>query len=473
MVRQAAATSTAGTDGADLDPARVPALIRESFALVADSSDNVVSHFYAVLFTEYPALRDMFPPMMDGQRDRLFQALVRIVGQADHPDSLADYLRTLGRDHRKFGAQPEHYDMVWRCLISALKRYAGTAWTPDMDAAWLAAYQLIAGTMIEAAEEDAQLAPAWWNARVIGHEMRTPDVAVVTLQPDAAYEFRAGQFLSLETQRWPRVWRHYSIANAPRPDNTLTLHVRTIPAGWVSTALVNHTRVGDTVRLGPACGTMVCNTTSMRDVLCVAGGTGLAPIKAMIEDMARWNTTRQVRLFYGARHDDELYDLAELERLAYRRRWLSVIPAVSHDPRYPGERGMLPDVVARHGEFFEHWAGHEVYVSGSVPMVKATIARLQELNIPLASIRFDAYGGMDGLWQPGAGQGVPVPPPAPVGPGSSAGAAGSTGAGVPMGGAWGAAANGGWRRDNGWRAEVAGQVRAAHSIDDWLLSQAS
>jgi NAD(P)H-flavin reductase len=286
----------------------------------------------------------------------------------------------------------------------------------------------------------------------------------VTLEPDAPYKFRAGQYLSLETQRWPRVWRRYSIASAPRPDNTLTLHVRAIPAGWVSSALVNHTKVGDTVRLGPPAGTMVGNSTSMRDVLCIAGGTGLAPIKAMIEDMARWNTTRRVRLFYGARHDDELYDLAEVERLAYRRQWLSVVAAVSHDPRYPGERGMLPDVVTRHGAFFEHWEGHDVYVSGSVPMVRATIARLQELNVPLANIRFDAYGGMDGLWQPGRGADEPVEAAVPGGPVS--------GGSGPRSGSW-AASGRGWRKDNGWRAGVAGRVGTAQTIDEWLLSQAS
>ena len=452
MVRQTAASS------ADLDPARVPALIRESFALIDGDPDRIVSHYYALLVTDCPALRDMFPPMMDAQRDRLFQALVRIVGQADHPEGLADYLRGLGRDHRKHGARPEHYDVVGRCLISALKRYAGPNWTADMDAAWLAAYQLIAGTMIEAAEEDARLAPAWWTARVVRHERRTQDIAVLTLEPDAPYAFRAGQYLTLETQRWPRVWRHFSIANAPRSDNTLTLHVRAVPAGWVSSALVNHTNVGDTVRLGPPSGTMLCDTTSLRDVLCIAGGTGLAPIKAMVEDMAAWNTTRRVRLFYGARHDDELYDLADLERLSYRRRWLSVVSAVSHDPRFPGERGMLPDIVARHGEFFEHWAGHDVYVSGSVPMVRATIARLQELNIPLASLRFDAYSGMDGLWQPGAGQGARTP--AGHADGGNASAAGS----------W-TSPRGAWRRDSGWLAGVAGQVRTDQSVDEWLVSQ--
>jgi len=289
-----------------------------------------------------------------------------------------------------------------------------------MDAAWLAAYQLIAGTMVEAAEEEAHLSPAWWTARVVAHEPRGRDIAVVTLQPDAPYKFRPGQYLSLETQRWPRVWRHFSIASAPRPDNTLTLHVRAIPAGWVSNALVNHTQIGDTVRLGPPLGTMFCNTMSARDILCVAGGTGLAPIKAILEDLATWNTNRNVRLFFGTRRAEELYDLPDLRQLAERFHWLSVVTPVSHDPHYPGERGMLPDVVARHGEYHGDWVAHDVYVSGSVPMVRATIARLQELNIPLANIRFDAYGGMDGLWQPGAGKGVPMPPSTPAGPGTGA-----------------------------------------------------
>jgi hypothetical protein len=137
---------------------------------------------------------------------------------------------------------------------------------------------------------------------------------------------------------------------------------------------------------------------------------------------------------------------------------LSLVTPVSHDPCAPGERGMLPDVVAWHGDYHDHWEGHDVYVSGSVPTVRATIARLQELNIPLANIRFDAYGGMDGLWQPGAGQGAPVPPRAPGGPG--------TGAQRVSGPA--DAPQGGWRRDSGWRAGAAGPAPIPRSVEEYL-----
>jgi NAD(P)H-flavin reductase len=203
----------------------------------------------------------------------------------------------------------------------------------------------------------------------------------------------------LETQRWPRVWRHFSLANAPRPDNTLTLQVRAVPGGWVSSALVNHTRIGDSIRMGPPVGTMLCNTASARDVLCIAGGTGLAPIKSIIEDMASWNTNRQVRLFFGGRRPEDLYDTADLNLLAERCPWLSLVTVASHDPRYVGERGILADVVARHGEFHEHWNHHDVYVCGSPSMVRSTIGRLQELDIPLSQIRFDAYGETADIWQ--------------------------------------------------------------------------
>jgi hemoglobin-like flavoprotein len=86
-----------------------PRLIQESFALVEESSDKIAGHFYALMFLEDPALRDMFPPMMDAQRDRLMGAIVRVVDQLHDPQSLVEYLRQLGRDHRKFGVRAEHY----------------------------------------------------------------------------------------------------------------------------------------------------------------------------------------------------------------------------------------------------------------------------------------------------------------------------------------------------------------------------
>ena len=368
-----------------------PRLIQQSFALVDADADRVASHFYALLFLEDPGLRDLFPPMMDSHRDRLMSALVKVVHQSDEPAAMQEYLRQLGRDHRKFGVRAEHYQTFWRCLLCTLKRFARPGWTPEMDTAWAAAFQVIASTMIEAAAQAAQTTPAWWQGRVVAHERKTSSLAVVTLRPDSPFPFRPGQYASVETLRWPRVWRPYSIANAPRADGTVTLHVRAIDGGWVSSALVHHTEVGDVVRIGPAIGGMTVQPESDRNVLMVGGGTGIAPLLAIAQDMGRWNTSRRVSVFYGARRIEELYAKPELDELADRFPWLNVVYCVSDDSRYRGDRGLLPQIVARDGVAADGWRGHEVLVAGSAAMARATLSQLLRGGVPLSRIRFDAF----------------------------------------------------------------------------------
>jgi NAD(P)H-flavin reductase/hemoglobin-like flavoprotein len=363
-------------------------LIKKSLVLVEPIADKVAAHFYALLFLGRPEIRDMFPPMMDGQRSRLFRALIQIVQDIDRPEVIDEFLTHLGRDHRKFDVRPEHYGVVGECLIEALKRFSGSDWNDEMERAWAGAFEFVAGRMIAGAEGTAADQPPWWSGEVIAHEARTRDIAVITIRTDQPLPYLPGQFVSVETSRWPRVWRSYSIANAPREDNLIKLHVRAVGAGWVSSALVRYSGLGDMVRLGPAQGTMVVDRRSKRDVVCVAGGTGLAPLKAIIEDMGQWNHTRSVHLFFGARDESDLYDLQDLGDLVARYSWLRVVPVVSDDDRFRGEKGLLPDVVARFGS----WTDHDVYVSGPTSMIRATVTRFQELGVALPQLRYDGFG---------------------------------------------------------------------------------
>ncbi len=374
-----------------------PRLIKESFALVEGEADKLASHFYALLFLEDPALRDLFPPMMDAHRDRLITALITLVHRADDSEALHEYVRQLGRDHRRFGVRPEHYGVIGQCLLATLRRFAGRRWTAEMDGCWCAAFQRVAGIMVEAAAEAARTAPPWWAARVVGHARPNGSTAVVTLEPDSPYPFRAGQYAAIETLRWPRVWRPYSIANAPGPDGLVHLHVKAIDAGWVSSALVHHTQVGDIVRLGPPVGSMVCDPRSQRDVLLVGGGTGLAPMLALAEELSRWNDRRRVHLYFGVRRIDDLYALDRLSTLVRRDPWLRVVPCVSEDYRFRGERGLLSDVLHRHALEHDGWTRHDVFVAGSGPMVANTVGRLLDLGVDERRIRFDSFDEQSGV----------------------------------------------------------------------------
>ncbi|MEV0533055.1 globin domain-containing protein [Kitasatospora sp. NPDC050463] len=399
-VDAAGAGPVSAVDEAEQPPtARDIELIRASLAVVEPVADRATAHFYALIFLHHPEVRALFPAAMDVQRDRLFRALLMAARNAGDPDGLRTYLSALGCGHRRYGTLTGHYGPVGECLVAALARYAGNRWDAETELAWRRVYRLVSSIMIEAAEGDARTSPPWWQAEVVGHELRTPDIAVLTLRPDQAYPFRAGQYTSLETPWWPRVWRYFSFASAPRPDGLLTLHVKAVQAGWVSNALVHRAAPGDVLRLGPAAGTMTVDHAAGADLLCLGGGTGIAPIKALVEEVADHGAGgRSVEVFYGARQAAELYELEALRALAGRHRWLSVHPVLSGPGPHAGGTavggapltGELPEVVGRFGP----WVGREAYLGGPAAMVRRGVGVLLRAGVAPERIRHDLVGDL-------------------------------------------------------------------------------
>ncbi|WP_198679468.1 globin domain-containing protein [Thermomonospora amylolytica] len=368
--------------------------LKDSFARVAQQGDEVALFFYSDLFIRNPQLRDMFPIGMSAQREKLLAALGNIVAQVDNLPALVPFLQQLGRDHRKFGIVAEHYPAVGASLLATLRYFSGPMWNDDLAEDWNAAYTLVAKVMLEAANEEGLATPAWWNAQVIAVERRRFDISVLRVVPDQPLPYQPGQSVAVETAARPRHWRYYSIANAPRPDHTLDFHVRLVDGGPVSTVLVRTLRVGDQLRLGAPIGTLTLDEESSRDVLLVAGSTGLAPLKAILEQLARRPAPPRTHLFFGARTRDALYDLEHLSKLAAELPWLTLVPAVSDEPPGPYradtadiEHGALPDVVARRGL----WPGHDAYVCGPPAMVTPTVERLVQLGVSRDRIRMETF----------------------------------------------------------------------------------
>jgi len=365
-----------------------------------------MTYFYGRLFAAEPEISAMFPAAMDGQRHRFYRALYRIVVTQD--EGLDGYLAELGRAHRKFGVRERHYEAFRTALLAAAYRFTppgqATGQTPVAEApgeaadgespgetagpAWLAAFDRAAEIMSGAAEDDAANAPPWWTAEVTAHDLRTPHVAVLTLRPGEPFPYLPGQHLSVQTPRWPRLWRRYSIANAPRDDGSLTLHVRAIDGGLVSNTLVHHLEPGDTLLLGPAEGRMTVDTEAGRPVLCLAGGTGLAPLKAIAEAVGRASESgggrRDIALFHGARTEADLYDLPALRRMELDYPWFEVIPATSDERTAGVAHGSIPSLGAK-----ASWEDRDIYISGPDEMIVTAVRGLRTLGADPALLHYD------------------------------------------------------------------------------------
>jgi NAD(P)H-flavin reductase/hemoglobin-like flavoprotein len=362
-------------------------LVRQSFSSLAGNAEAAMEHFYARLFVRYPEIRSIFPHAMHDHMERVFAALARIVWAIDNPDSLTAYLSQLGLAHRKFGVKARHYEPFLAVLLETVRHFTGPDWTVQTEAAWQTALGRVSSVMRAAADRDAAQQPPWWVGEVVQHDRRRPDLAVLTIRPDQPLRYTPGQYLAVQVPRWPRVWRNFSIANAPRENGLIDLHVRGVRGGMVSGSLVHNTRPGDTLLLGQACGEMTASADQDRDLLGIAGGTGLAPIKAIIEGVltaSQPGRRRKIVLYFGARTEEDLYDLPDLRVLEWIYSALTVIPVVSHQADFDGVKGMLPDVASHYASSEES----EIFVSGPDAMVRQTAALL-EGRVQAGQIRYD------------------------------------------------------------------------------------
>lgn len=361
-------------------------VLQSAFAVPADGTD-VVAEFFGRWFGADPSARDLFPADLSAQRAAFSHAMNWVLGEfiAQRAQAPVAFLAQLGRDHRKYGVTQRHYDILGQVLYATLRDELAGRWTPAVDDTASEAVNLITGVMGGAA--DAEDGPAWWDGTVVEHLRVSRDLAVVRLQLDDPLPYHPGQYVKVEVPQCPRSWRYLSPSMPPDETGAIEFHVRVVPAGLVSTAIVGETHPGDRWRLSSPLGGLHVDRDA-GDVLMVAGSTGLAPLRAIIMDLTRWGVNPRVHLFFGGRYPCELYDLPTLWQIAAHNPWLSVTPVseYSRDPEwsaaYPDvtpprglhvrQTGKLADVVTGYGS----WGDRQILICGGPEMTRATVAAL-------------------------------------------------------------------------------------------------
>jgi len=210
-----------------------------------------------------------------------------------------------------------------------------------------------------------------YTARVERMRRLSPDVMQVFLKPEGGEKIRfyPGQYINIILPDGEK--RAFSFATAPHLAELIELHVRLIPGGRFTTRVFNEMKEGDRVRFEGPLGAFFLREDSRKPIIFVAGATGFAPVKAMLEHAFHTGLKRRMLLYWGVRSLKDLY-LAELpwqwEREHSNFKFVPVLSEARPEDQWEGRTGLVHEAII---EDFPDLAEHQIYACGSVAMVEA------------------------------------------------------------------------------------------------------
>lgn len=232
----------------------------------------------------------------------------------------------------------------------------------------------------------AELAIVQTRARLLRKTTLSADVLALELLPEQPVRYLAGQYLEFLLSDGKR--RPFSIANAPRADGVLELHVRKVAGGGFTQALFDDTEVGAEFLLDLPHGTFVPRADSDRPLLFVAGGTGFAPIKALLEHFSKINPQRAAHLYWGARVAVDFYLPEHISEFKAAMPKLRYTPVLSEQASFDTRYGTLHEAVL---EDTPNLSDFDVYMSGPPAMISACRAAFLAAGLPEDRLYYDSF----------------------------------------------------------------------------------
>jgi NAD(P)H-flavin reductase/ferredoxin len=230
-----------------------------------------------------------------------------------------------------------------------------------------------------------------WLATVASLDLMAHDVmrVMLRLEGDRRIEFYAGQYINVVLDDGEK--RAYSFATAPQVSDRIELQIRRIPNGRYSTHVFEKMKVGDRVLFEGPLGSFFLREDSEKPIIFVAGSTGFAPVKSMVEYAFARGSKRQIILYWGVRRLRDLY-VPELPRQWEREhenfRFVPVLSEPAPEDQWTGRTGLVHEAILAD---FPDLSPYQVYACGSMGMVEAAYPAFQAHGLSQDDCFSDAF----------------------------------------------------------------------------------
>lgn len=223
----------------------------------------------------------------------------------------------------------------------------------------------------------------------------TPTIVEIQLRPlGASLEYVPGEYVLLEDDLHELLPRSYSVANAPRPDGAISLLVTRVPLGKTSRWVHEQLRVGETVRISGPYGTFVDRPAATGAALFLAAGSGLAPVRALLEAELTSGVRSGLTLVFSARSEADVIDRARFERWQAQQPRFRFVRTLTRAAGTP-PRGRIPALLPT---LYEDLSEHDLFIAGAPGFVMACAAAAAALGAHRERVYTEVFFGEPQPW---------------------------------------------------------------------------
>lgn len=393
-------------------------IVKSTATVVAMHAEAITRRFYTLMFEANPETQAYFNPAHQhsgGQQRALAGAICAYAANIDNLAALEPAVELIAQKHCSLGIRPEHYPIVGKHLLVAIKHILGDAATDEVITAWGEAYGMLAEVFIAREAQiyrEQSTVPGGWNGYrrfIVDRKCQENEyIASFYLRPEDGGQlavYKPGQYITvkIDPSKLATPPRNYSLSDRPGLDNYRisvkreSSSSREAPAGLVSNYLHDRVSEGDVLDIGPPCGefTLELERIADRPIVLISGGIGITPLLSMLKHMVHRQANTPIRFLHAARNSRHHAFAEDVRRLA------TECPNISTHFRY--DAPLADDV--RHGHCDSVGLvdmrllkellptnNANCFVCGPKPFMSRILDSLEQLGVPLSQIHYEFFG---------------------------------------------------------------------------------
>ncbi len=393
-------------------------IVKAITPLVADNAEAITSRFYQLMFEGNPEVKAFFNQAHQhsgGQQKALAGAICAYFSNIDNLHVLGPAIEVIAQKHCSLNILPEHYPIVGKHLLLAIKDVMGEAATDEIIAAVAEAYEALAKICIsrenEIYQKQASADGGWNGFRNFVVDRKVPESDIITsfyLRPEdggSAPAYLPGQYITLRINHpsCPTSPRNYSLSDKPS-NGQYRISVKKEsgtgegqPEGLISTYLHEEIQPGDIIEVGPPCGEFVLDpdTVSERIIVFLAGGIGVTPLLSMAKSLVDLGVLAPIKFLHAVKNSSVHPFRDEVQMMVSDKDFVETLFLYDEPQADDFEDGMCDRVGTVNMELIRDWTPYQnadFYFCGPEPFMRVVYASLKGLGVCDSRINFEFFG---------------------------------------------------------------------------------